>query len=310
MAGYNLIIYHVPGRQQVSDFHTVRDLMHLRAPDIALHILSSGTPAQPGFWRRMAARPSVIFSPMPVRPNPRLRGAWLVTRDIPKWEEIELLTGAGFPVPETRLIGPGFTLDAAQWGPFTVIKPDIGFRGQAVVLKRTRHVRFIDTHLLPEGDPRHRRRLLAQRYIHTGPRASCYRVMTVLGRPVYAVCSTAIDNLPPLDPLGVDDITIQVAANGGPRRLALSADGEVLALARAVAAKLGHMPVLGIDIVRAEATGALYVLELNSSGRTWHISSDHGRHQQEEQGLDYYKQFDALAVITDALIEATRRLAM
>lgn len=310
MAGYNLIIIHVPGRQQISDFHTIRDRMRDRAPDIEVHVVSVATPVPPGFWRRMAERPSVIFSPMPIPLHPRLRGARLLTVDTRKSDEIRMLTEAGFPVPETRLIVPDLTLDAARWGPFTVVKPDVGFRGRGVVLKRTRHVRFIDTTLLPKDDPRRGRRLLAQRYVHTGPQARCYRVMTVLGRPIYALCSTATEDLPLLDPEGSDDIDVQVAANGGQRRLTLTDDAEVLALARAVAAKLTYVPVFGIDIVRAAGTNELYILELNSSGRTWHISSDHGLHQQHEEGIDFCAQFDALGTITEALIETTRRRAV
>jgi hypothetical protein len=170
-------------------------------------------------------------------------------------------------------------------------------------------VRWSDTSALPADDPRHGRDLLAQRYIHTGDYASCYRVMTVLGRPIYAMVSLASEKLGPIDAAGGDAIELEVAVNGADRKLVLVDDEEVIALATAVSGKFVQVPVMGIDIVREHETGRLYVLEMNSSGRTWHLSSDHGLGHQRDYGLDFYGQFNALGTITDALIEATRRLA-
>lgn len=310
MPAYNLIIIQVPKRQQLSDFLTIRNMMYGRATDIDVHVLSVAEPPPAGFWPKMAERPSLIFSPIPVPLDPRLRGARLMAAKIPKSEELRRLRIAGLPVPETLPITPDLRLDAGKWGPFTVIKPDVGYRGRGVALKRTRFVRWTDTSRLPEDDPRRGRLMLAQRYIHTGSRTCCYRVMTVLGRIIYAMRSLASADAPRLDPDGADDFELEVAANGVARRLDLIEDTDILALAHAVAAKLTYVPVFGIDIIREEGTGRLYVLELNSSGRTWHLSSDHGLGHQRDHGLDYYGQFDALGQITDALIEATRKLAV
>lgn len=310
MPAYNLILIQVPKRQQLSDFQTIRNMMHGRASDIDVHVLSTAEAPPQGFWQKMAERPSLIFSPIPVPLDPRLRGARLMATNIPKSEEVRRLRIAGFPVPETMAITPDLRLDAAKWGPFTVVKPEAGYRGRGVALKRTRFVRWFDTYRLPESDPRRGQSLLAQRYIHTGARPTCYRVMTVLGRIIYAMRSTASEDLPRFDPQGEDDIDIEVAANGVARRLELIDDAEILALAGNIAAKLTFVPVFGIDIIREAGSGRLYVLELNSGGRTWHLSSDHGLGHQRDHGLDYYGQFNALGQITDALIAATRRLAV
>jgi hypothetical protein len=309
MAQYNLIIFQVPHRQQISDFLTVRNMMAGRAPDIEVHIISTAIPIPADFWRKAAERPTLIFSPMPLRIDPNIRGAWLICSNRKKSEEIEMLKRAGFPVPDTKMITQGLVLDEAVWGPFTVVKPDIGYRGRGVMLVRTRHVRWSDTSLLPTDDPRHGRDLLAQRYIHTGDYVRCYRVMTVLGRPIYALVSLAAEKLPSMDPKAEDEIELEVAANGVERKLTLTDDAEVIALATAVSGRLTQVPVMGIDIVREHETGRLSVLELNSSGRTWHLSSDHGLGHQRDYGLDCYGQFNALSTITDALIEATRSMA-
>jgi len=309
MAGYNLIILQVPGRQQVSDFMTIRNMMAGRAADIEVHIISTAVPVPPEFWRRVAERPTLIFSAMPIRLDSQYRGARLIPSDRAKLEEIEMLQRAGFPVPDTRKITQDLVLDEAAWGPFTVVKPNVGYRGRGIRLVRTRHVRWSDTSAVPADDPRHGRDLLAQRYIHTGDYASCYRVMTVLGRPIYAMVSLASEKLGPIDAVGGDAIELEVAVNGADRKLVLVDDEEVIALATAVSGKFVQVPVMGIDIVREQETGRLYVLEMNSSGRTWHLSSDHGLGHQRDYGLDFYGQFNALGTITDALIEATRRMA-
>ncbi|TMJ41326.1 MAG: hypothetical protein E6G89_06755 [Alphaproteobacteria bacterium] len=246
---------------------------------------------------------------MPLRLDPKFRGARLITCDRKKSEEVEMLTRAGFPVPDTRTITQDLALDETAWGPFSVVKPDVGYRGRGIRLVRTRHVRWSDTRSLPKDDPRHGRDLLAQRYIHSGPYAQCYRVMTVLGRPIYAMASVASEKLVPLDADGKDEIDFDVAANGMERKLTLVYDEAVIALASAVSVRFTQIPVMGIDIIREHATGELHVLELNSSGRTWHLSSDHGLGHQRDYGLDIYGQFNALGTITDALIEATRAMA-
>jgi hypothetical protein len=309
MAKYNLIIFHVPRRQQISDFMTIRNMMAGRAPDIDVHIISPVVQIPAGFWRQVGERPSLIFSPMPVKIDARLRGMRLISPTHSKSEEVEMMTRAGIPVPDTRKITKDLVLDEAAWGPFTVVKPNVGYRGRGIRLVRTRHVRWSDTRCLPADDPRHGRDLLAQRYIHTGPYARCYRVMTVLGRPIYATVSIASKKPGPIDARGKDEVDLEVAVNGVERKLTLVDDEEVIALASAVSARFTQIPVMGLDIIREHATGRLYELEMNSSGRTWHLSSDHGLGHQREFGLDCYGQFNALATITDALIEATRLMA-
>jgi hypothetical protein len=219
--------------------------------------------------------------------------------------EISILKSAGFPVPETRLITPGLQLDEATWGPYTVIKPNAGRQGQGVSLVRTKDVRWIDTATLSKEDPRYGQKLLAQRYIHPGPYAQYYRVLTVLGRPVYCAVSTSLNKQSHPDALG----EVGVAPNGGLRSLILSDDSEVIEFATAIHAKKPRLPMMANDIIREHKTGRLFVLEYNSAGYSWHLSSEFGRKQQSDFGLNFYNQFNALPTISDALIEATRAWA-
>jgi hypothetical protein len=302
---YNLIIFHNPPHQQVSDFETIRSMMKPQAPDIEVHVLTSNAPIPKSFWPRTAERPTVLFSPCPINVPREIRGARLISKPADKMTEATLLARAGFLVPETRLITPSLQLDDAVWGPFTVVKPNVGFLGRGVRLKRTRDVRWIDTSALPKDDPRYGTRLLAQRYIDTGPYARSYRVMTVLGRPVYSVVSMALEKQ--AQPAANDEI--EVAANSVPRTMLMSDEPDVIALAKAIHAQAPRLPMMAIDIIREEKTGLLFVLEYNSAGYSWHLSSDYGRKQQQEFNLNYYDQFNALTTICKALIEVTRTWA-
>lgn len=307
---YNLVLYHMPKRLGVSDFMTIRNMMVGRAPDIEVHILSADKPVPAEFWRMAAARPTLIFSPSYLaRIDAAARGARLISVPLRKHEEIEVLAGTGVAVPETRLITPAMRLDEAEWGPFTVVKPNRGMRGRGIRLMRTRDVRWTDTSALPIDDPRSGLELLAQRYVDTGPFPTCYRIFMVLGRPIYCMSSTALEEPPGFADEGADTPDLAVAANSMQRKLELTNDREIIELATSIHAKLPHLPVMGLDIIREKDTGRLFALEYNSGGGVWHLSSSHGLKHQHEFRLDYYRQFNALDTITNALIEATRNLA-
>lgn len=311
MFKYNLIICHAQRRQGISDFMTIRNMIVGRAPDIEVHITTTAKTTPAAFWKMAAARPTLIFSPSAfVSFDVPARGTRLISAGVSKLKEAELVASTGATVPETRLITPETRLDEAEWGPFTVVKPNKGLRGRGIRLMRTRDVLWIDTSILPKDDPRHGLELLAQRYVDTGPFPTCYRVFTVLGRPIYCMSSAALEERSELDAEGTDALDLPVAANGMRRKLALVNDSEIIELATSVHTKLPHLPVMGIDIIREKNTGRLFVLEYNSGGGVWHLSSRHGLTHQHDHQLDYYGQFNALDTITDALIEATRKHAM
>jgi hypothetical protein len=311
MAKFNLVIFHTPRRQSLSDFTTVREILGSMAPYIDVHIVSPELPAEKDFWVKAVSRPTVMFSPMPEPPDlgPSIRGLRLFAKPVSKFDEARMLAAAGFPVPLTQKILPGTVLDERIWGPFTVIKPNKSYLGRGISLVRSRDVRWIDTKLLPPTDPRFGQNLIAQQFVDTGPHVACYRVFTVLGEPVYSVMSKAVQPVPPLSVLASRPVEIAVAANGMERRMSLFDDPDILALARQIHRKLGHTSVMGIDIIRDHVTGKPVVLEMNSGGWTWHLSSDHGIHQQHDQHLDYYAQYNALEVIADALVNVTRSRA-
>jgi hypothetical protein len=309
VAELNLIIFHQPGRQKISDFVTIRELMRERAPEIDVFIIGPTTLLPFDFWQQRAELPTALFAASWMIVDPRVRGARLIPVSRTKFEEIAALRQAGFPVPDSKLLTPDTVIDQADWGPFTVIKPDRGSQGRGVRLVRTKDARWRDTATLPEQHPWFKKVLVAQRYIDTGPFPACYRVMTVFGRPIYCSCSTSTLQTA-LDPAVFGPMGIPIAANTVHRVRTLAYDDDILALGESVHSKLTHTPVMGIDIIREHETGKLYVLELNSSGNTWHISSDYILKLEKVDGFARMDQFGALDKIADAFIEATKRHAI
>ena len=283
--------------------------MRERAPEIDVFIIGPTTLVPLDFWQRRAELPTALFAASRMTVDPRVRGARLIPVSLTKFEEIEALQHAGFPVPKSKLLTPDTQIDKSEWGPFTVIKPNKGSQGKGVRLVMTKDARWRDTSTLSRNHPWFGKDLVAQRYIDTGPFPACYRVMTVFGRRVYCSCSTSTVRTA-LNPVDFGDIGIPIAANTVHRVRSLADDEDILALGEEIHAKLTHTPVMGIDIIREHETGKLYVLELNSSGNTWHISSDYIIKLEKEDGFHRIDQFGALNIIADAFIEATRHHAI
>ncbi len=305
----NLVLVHTHTLQARSDFEGIKARLADRAPDIEVFVVDNNQP-QSVTRRQAARRPSLIFSPIKLLRFSPLRGKVYAASYLTKWEEYGRLISAGLPIPEAVMLEPSTRLDPETWGPFTVLKPNVGYQGSGVRLVRTRDVRWRDPFSWPRNDPRHGRQMLAQRFVDTGPTPKSFRAMTVFGRVVYSTFLTVIGSATfDRDPAGGAPLDEPIAANSGERRIQMNYSADVLDLARRVAAALPEKANLGIDMIREEGSGQLYVLEVNSRGHTWHISSNYGLDVQKKYGNDYAGQFGALDIIADALIDVTRREA-
>ncbi len=303
----NLVIVHTPGRQALSDFLGVKQRIADRAPDIETFIVRNGLPNSVS-RRQAARRPSIIYSPYPRRGFEPTRGTRFDSLRYSKIEETRRLTIAGLPTPPAVVIEPDTMLDPATWGPLTVVKPNSETeQGRGVSLMRTDDVRWIDTSALPRTDMRHGRKLIAQQFIDTGRYAASHRVMVVFGRAIYSVTSQAATARPPIDQ--TKPLDVPIASNSGERSLTLNFDEDIIDLARRAYDAFPELPLLGVDVIREEATGRLFILEVNSGLGCWHISSGYFAPYLRKFGLDLHAQFGAINVIAEALIDATRREA-
>jgi hypothetical protein len=197
-----------------------------------------------------------------------------------------------------------------------VVKPTAGQSGCEVRIRRTRRVRYQPPESFPAGHPIRKGPLLAQRFVYTGPWAVSYRVTTFFGRTLFcwrveqSHQKRRLESRFAFGGTGEGLGGIQIIAPSRSSTYSLVDDAEVIGLAES-AHRLAFpdYPYLGFDLVRDADTGELSVIEVNSGGVTWHLSSQLGRSMQRDHRMDLYGQFGALDRAAERLIELTRSRA-
>lgn len=333
MTSYHLVLFQTHGLQDVGDFEGIRAVIDSRYSEIKTHVYSItlsekdlyqvenndvgvmpvvvSIDADKPFWREVASRPTLMFSPIPLVLKSNLRGYRFFGEHVSKAEEMRLLHSRGFRVPRTQFLQRNVKLHETDWGPFVVLKPATGRGGRNIRLMRTADL----SRMLNEGDgfPESGPPMLAQQWIDTGPFVSSYRAMTVLDKVAYIYQSTTLQ--PRSASAGVfGQEMVNVTSNGQPRELTIAYDDDVYELARKICAGLTFTPTFGIDIIREASTNKLFVLELNSGFPTWHLSSrrikDLERGPAKFKAADLQAQYNAIEEISASLADATFRLAM
>jgi hypothetical protein len=301
----NLLIMHSPQAQHISDWQTVKALINERAPDIEVRIATNGQPNS--VTRRwQVTRPSLVFSPIWLVDYVPRGGTIYAGRPMSKFEELGRLIKAGLPVPRTVELSPSLVLSPAIWGDYVVVKPDRSSRGKGVRLVATKTLSSLYRELSADGSAR----IIVQAYVdhldHEG-RQQEFRVLTMFGRPLYAMLRRSTRPRPPLAALAADpQAKITINPQDG-QESEMVADPDLLAFATRVASALPELPVLGLDILRENTTGSFHILETNPSGHVWHLSSRLTIERIEPKvRAARYSQFNALSLAADLLIERTR----
>jgi hypothetical protein len=304
----NLAFFYHPRRLAVSDLVTICDEVRRLDRRINTFVLPV---TEPHRWTHLKLLLRRTVTVELVRPKDlRLRrGTRLRQLDKGKIASSAVIRDAGLPIPRYEVITPETRLDEADWGPYVVVKSDAGVRGAYVRIQRTSRVRYRAPDELEFDDPGRKGPRIVQRFIYTGPHPVSYRVMTFFGEPLLCVRYDALPRGVPL--AGPDGFraapgrTIVASAKGATIRL--WHEEELLALARRVHALFPTVPLLGQDFVRDAHTGELYVLEINPNGNVWNFSGPSGIRMQQEFGLDFYSQFNALPTAARVLVEVARR---
>jgi hypothetical protein len=263
--------------------------------------------------RDASARPTLVVSNgvMPVF-APR-RGKVYQGSILPKYDELRHLASAGVPIPLTALLTPDLVLDPAEWGEFVIVKPTdraTSSFGMGITLMRTHRVRYRKPEEYPPQHPGRHGPMLVQQFVNTGDHVTICRVLTLFGEPLYALADRTLE---PRVSLSASDAQIEaapIASQLARRRESYFVnDRRVLNLARAAHAALPQVPLKGCDIVQNVATGALYVLELNCGGNTWHFSSAQQARERARNGAEFELrralQFDAFRTAARVLVAKT-----
>lgn len=312
MGKKNLLLHYFPKMLFRSDFDAMAERIHASTTDIAVEVLATDRP-HPWTMVRAAARPTVSVEFYRAKFTPCLRGrVFRQWRGATKSAQYRVMDAAGLPVPKWTAIAPETKLDAAEWGPYVIEKPDSGARGAYVRTKRTSRVKFRERDDLQEDNPGRLAGMIAQQLIDTGPVPVSYRVKTLFGTPLLALRYEG-----GRDPWYVEDdkgkrrITgSSIVSTGRGCHITLADDDALLDLARRVHAAFPDIPVLGIDMVRDVDDGSLWVLEVNPEGNTWNLGGPGGHQLMEAAGVDFYQQFNALDRCAETLIELCRREAV
>jgi len=307
----NLILVHSPGYQDVADFQEIARHVQELAPDVEVFIASNDIPSS-ATRRRAARRPTLVFSPGNLLEFGPARGKVYAGRAIPKLEQLSRFQAAGLPVPAFSEITRGLDLPAEAFGPLVVVKPgfSVASQGHHMTLVSREAVRFQPREAYPDDHPGRYGPMFAQRFIDTGPFINHHRVLTLFGAPLLAFKTTSQAKRPSLSSSDQVLATVAVKARrrDGPIGRELTWDADILELARRTYAALPEIALQGVDIVREEKSGKLYVLEANPGGNTWIFSKgDMTARLKAALGTERLTdQFDAFKTAAKALIERTR----
>lgn len=272
----NLIIIH-RGPEYVRDFTEIAERISAFEPSISVLCIDSRTTRamSDDAWKR----PTLTVALMSRFKADIRRGPVLTNRAIHKTGQHRIFMQAGLPTPPTVRFTQGMKLDPIMFGEYVVIKPtspDLASYGRGIQLLRRRRLESMKINDFPRDHLIHRDRngFIVQRFIDTGPMIPYTRLMTLFGVPLSCWSSSERVPRPPLEGSDEEIERLRITSNTGDllNRFPCS-DLDVLALAPRVGAAFPTIPVLGIDVIREERTGKLFILEVNPGGNVWHFSS-------------------------------------
>ena len=256
----------------------------------------------------LARRPSLFFAARPFRRFGPVRGRVFSGVALTKSEEYRRLEEAGLRIPRTALLTEHQRPDLSDFGPYVVVKPEVGARGATVRIVRKGRVRWEAPAFeskVYEGSPN----LLVQEFIYTGQWPTSYRVQTLFGEALACVRIRANQDRKPL--LGRFAFKesgggISIVASSKGCGLSLCDDEELIDIAERVHALFPECAQLGIDLIRDVPSGEVYVLEVNSRGGTWMLSTPK---LNEACGADVAQQREGLERAGRLLADAAVRMA-
>ena len=306
----NLILVNQAEKQNPEDFEEIRRQIAAKADDILVHIVDTKARHWP-ISEEVSKLPTVTISFLPIRHFKSPRGPVFQGFEFRKSDQYVRLREIGVSVPDWQIIEADTKLDPDLWGPYVVVKPDLGKKGAEIRVKKTSRVRYKPPEAFPEEHPARNAPMLAQRFVYTGPWACYYRVVTLFGRTLLCWFCEIDHSYPALTSRYgfAEQGGVTIVSNKKTSRYKLGFDRAVISLAEEAHAAFPQQPLLGTDIVRDHETGALYVLECNPRGDTWMFSSYTGTEIQNAHNIDFRSQFGGLSLAADVLIEEARRRA-
>ena len=306
---FNLVLVgHPRVTVDFKDFYWIRDYIHRTHSDIRVTVLNDRS--RYALWNYLRAgiciRPTMVFAPKRPKSFRPLRGTHYHGTRLLKSEEYRRLEAHGLPVADWGLLSEHSMPDMTGWGDFVVVKPDLGACGAEVKAKRVGRVRWKPSRSILSVIG-HSPNQVVQRYVHTGAWPASYRVTTLFGRALWSWKVQASSDRRALSgPESLSQGGVSIVSSSRGCTYEINNDPDIISIAERVYEAFPEHPLLGVDVLREEPSGKLYIGEINPAG-AWHFRSPTGIGVQRQFRLNLEER--ALVKAADILAEETRRHA-
>lgn len=303
----NLVLVYHKGVVAEEDFVRIAELVKAHDRRVRPHVIGDRHYRLTRLW--LACRPTFVFATGPLGRFRPLRGRVFNGRAMGKVAECQAMENIGISVPRWAILTETHTPDLTDFGQYVVVKPNRGGRGADVHAYRKGRVRWKPRRIRRSADTDSDR--IVQDFIYTGPWPTSYRVVTLFGKALVAYRVDADRGREPLPHrYGFAETKgVTVVSNSKGCTIRLHEDEEVIRLAEAAHGAFPDHALLGVDVIREEPSGRLYVIEVNTVGWTWHFSTPDARRVQRETGDNPYEQMAGLERAAHILAEKAVALA-
>lgn len=235
----------------------------------------------------------------------------IAVKEMSKIEEYEHFRRHNIPCLPIEQFRWGMELDQSIYGEWVVLKPEnMTSNGQDVNMVPTREISKLKVQDFHINHLMHKDSYLVQKFIKTGENPNFYRALVFLDEVLLSYRPEL--NLPYLETLDLKKLleTSVSPVRRDDRKIHLEINEEVNALAKLVASTFPDNPLWGVDIIRDQQTGKLFVLEVNLGGNTWAFSNLHGEKFRSTVGLkNMLLQYHAWDRAAEALVRKTHAFA-
>ncbi|MEJ2652936.1 MAG: amino acid adenylation domain-containing protein [Gammaproteobacteria bacterium] len=286
-----------------SSFEKIAEKVEVVDPAIRAFVVDDS----PQVSVNLEERPTLVFSPALLRNRPAFRGHILCGLPMTKSEEYTAVATRDIPVPDWKLLSEEGDADLSRFPGQVVCKPNDGGKGAAVKLMSKFRVVWKPVFTAASGLSDS---LIVQRFIYTGPRPNSYRVSVLFGQTLYAVRLTAGPGRPLLPTpgemaFGEKPTGVSIVSNTPDSEIEAVYDQDIIELAKKASTAFPDIPLLGVDLLREEATGRLFVIEVNLLGYNWNFPGTGPR----SFNFPIEEQFDGLTKAARLLAKKTQLLA-
>lgn len=315
----NLVLVHTKDFQAIGDFEEIAGKARALDPSTDVRVVDNRV-ADDTLAAELAARPTLVFSPIQLLRFKPGRGAIFEGGPVDKIAQYRRFLEHGIPTPKTATLAPGMVFTEREWGEYVVLKPlspKLQSTGQSVyriATKRLNHdlnfANLFRRYNLPGG-------VVVQSYVDAGDRLEYHRVLALFGEPLYILRTRLREPMVLESHTGVTG-TVPLANLGFTRAEKTRdfvTDPQLLGVAAACYRAFPDRALQAVDVLRDHATGEPYVLEANLGGNTWHFSSRLIQHRLgseqaiREAAAQKVGQFGAFDVVARVLIDQARRHA-